>query len=112
MIVYAIADVVVIVREGMTGPAEVSSVPAFVLQVLIFLALGGGLLLIARGWTRASRSARAPFVLAQLLALVVGVPLIGTGGLITGVGVVLVVLAVAGVLFALSPATTRALAED
>lgn len=112
LVLYAVLDVLVIVREGLTGPTEVSNVPAFIVQVLIFLALGVGLLVIARGWWIPSRSARAPFVLAQLLALVVGIPLAGTGGFISAVGVSLVVLAVAGVLLALAPATTRALAED
>ena len=60
---------------GLTGPPEVSNLPALVLQVVIFAALGVGLIAIARGWWLSKYGARAPFILAQILGLVVGVPL-------------------------------------
>jgi len=111
LIAYAGLDVVVALRDGLTGPAAVSNLPGFFLQVLIFLILGGGMLAIARGWWMRARWARSPFVLAQLLALVVGVPIIGTGGLAGVIGIALVVLSVVGVAMVFSSSARAALDE-
>ena len=46
---------------------------AIVLEVVIFLVLGLGLLLVAKGWYSMQRWARSPFVLAQLLGLAIGI---------------------------------------
>ena len=110
LIGYALYDVVQGITVGITGPQEVSNVPALVLQIVIFAALGIGLVLVARGWWGARYGARAPFIVAQLLALVVGVPLIGAPDEWTRyVGVALIVVGVAGLVFALLPPVTRAL---
>ena len=110
---YAIFDIVQGFRVGLVGPPEVSNLPGLVLQIAIFAALGVALLAIAAGWWRAKYGARAPFIVAQLLALVVGVPLFqATESGPRSVGVVLIVLGVVGITVALLPPVTRALLES
>ena len=110
LIGYALYDVVQGITVGITGPPEVSNLPALVLQIVIFAALGIGLLLVARGWWGAKYGARAPFIVAQLLALVVGVPLLSAPDSWTRqVGIALLVVGVAGLVLALLPPVTRAL---
>lgn len=95
---YALFELVEAVRLGVTGPAEVSNPAAITLQIAIFGVFGVGLLLIARGWLRRSRWVRGPFVLAQIIALVVGVPLVQANGAVERVaGVAIVFLAIAGI---------------
>ena len=110
---YALYDVVQGITVGITGPPEVSNLPALVLQIVIFAALGIGLLLVARGWWGAKYGARAPFIVAQLLALVVGVPLVSAPDAWTRqVGVALIIVAVVGLVLALLPTVTRALIDS
>jgi hypothetical protein len=111
LLVYAVIDIVAIVREGMTGPAEVSNPAAFAMQVLIFVVLGVGLGAVARGWWNLRRWARGPFILAQLLGLVVGVPLAQSTGLGQVVGGGLVLVAASSLVVSLLPPVTRALHE-
>ncbi|MEL0248571.1 MAG: hypothetical protein VXA23_01095, partial [Actinomycetota bacterium] len=97
---------------GLTGPPEVSNLPALVLQVVIFAALGVGLIAIARGWWLSKYGARAPFILAQLRGLVVGVPLTAAPDAGTRVvGAALVVAAVIGIAVSLLPPVTRAIVD-
>jgi hypothetical protein len=94
-------------RLGATGPADVSNVPAIVLEVVIFAVFGLGLLWAGHGLWRSRRWARAPFLLAQVLALVVGIPLAQaaeTGPRIAGI--VLSVLAVVGLVVSFAPGVT------
>lgn len=106
-------DIVQGLTVGLTGPSEVSNLPALILQIVIFAALGIGLLVVARGWWRSSYGARAPFIVAQLLALVVGVPLLSAPDDWTRVvAVTLVAAAVAGVVVAVTPPVTRALVDS
>ncbi|MEL0248905.1 MAG: hypothetical protein VXA23_02825, partial [Actinomycetota bacterium] len=70
---YAIYDVIHGIRVGLTGPPEVSNLPALVLQVDIFAALVLGLISIARRSRLSKNRPSAPFNLAQLLGHVVGV---------------------------------------
>lgn len=110
---YAGFDLVSVVRYGIQGPSAVSNPPAVTLQILIFALFGAGLLLVASGWWRVRRWARAPFLLVQLLALVVGVPLAQAGGSVERVtGVATVAVAVAGGVIALLPAVSRELVAD
>jgi hypothetical protein len=110
---YAIYDIVQGIRIGITGPAEVSNLPALLLQIVIFGALGAAMLAIALGWWRAKYGARAPFIVAQLLALVVGVPLTqAPEASIQYVGGALVVVGIIGIALALLPPVTRALLSD
>lgn len=113
LIGYALYDVVQAIRFGATGPAEVSNGPALFIQILIFLVFGVGLLLIARGWLRAQRWSRSPFVLAQLIALPVGFPLAqNSTGPERAVGAVVLILALAGGVLALTPQVSRAIAAS
>ena len=107
---YAIFDLVSVIRFGIQGPSEVSNTPSVTLQILIFALFGGGLAWVARGWWRQRRWARAPFLLGQLLALVVGVPLARAGGHVEqAAGIVIVLAAVAGGILALSKPVGRVL---
>ena len=109
---YAIYDVIQGIRVGLTGPPEVSNLPALVLQVVIFAALGVGLIAIARGWWLSKYGARAPFILAQLRGLVVGVPLTAAPDAGTRVvGAALVAAAVVGIAVSLLPPVTRAIVD-
>lgn len=112
LIGYAVFDIFQGMTVGLTGPEDVSNLPGLVLQIVIFAALGIGLVLVARGWWRAKYGARAPFIVAQLLALVVGVPLVRAPDSGTQqVGIALVAAAVIGIVVALLPPVTRVLTE-
>jgi len=109
---YALFDVIQGMTVGITGPAGVSSVTALTLQIVIFFAFGLGLLVVGRGWWQARRWARAPFVLAQLIALVVGVPLAQAAETSSRIpGIVISLVAALGLVLVFLPRTTRALAE-
>lgn len=110
LIGYAIVDVIVVIRGGLTGPEQVSNPMAFGMQVLIFVALGAGLLALARGWWNARRWVRGPFILAQLLGLVVGFPLLQSDAPLAGV--LIVVIAACSLVLCLLPPVTRALHDD
>lgn len=92
LLVYAAVDIVVVIGEGLTGPDEVSNPVAFGMQVVIFVALGAGLLVLARGWWICRRWVRGPFILAQLLGLVVGVPLLQSTLPLAGTVIVVITL--------------------
>ena len=112
LLVYAMFDAVEGIRIGATGPAEVSSVPALILQIAILGAFGAGLVLVGTGWMRVRRWARAPFLLAQLIALVIGAPLVSAvGGVERIAGIIIILLAATGVVLVFAPAVTRSLAE-
>ncbi len=112
-VVYAILIVVGVARFGVSGPSEVANASGVTLEVVIFLFFGLGMLLVAVGWFAAKRWARAPFLLAQLLALVVSVPLIGATNLFQKWAAILVTLAaVVGIFLAFTPAVTRYLLRD
>ena len=107
---YAIYDLISVIRFGIHGPSEVSNTPAVTLQILIFALFGAALAWVCRGWWLRRRWARAPFLLGQLLALVVGVPLAQAEGRVEAVaGVVIVLIAVAGGIVALSRPVSRVL---
>ena len=112
-VVYAILIVVGVARFGVSGPREVANASGVTLEVVIFLFFGLGMLLVAVGWFRAKRWARAPFLLAQLLALVVSIPLIGaTDPLQKWVAILVTLAAVIGIFFAFTPTVTRYLLRD
>ncbi len=75
LITYGILVIVEVARFGLTGPESVSNVPAVVLEIVIFTGFGIALAFTARGLWQARRPARAPAVLAQLIAFVIGGPL-------------------------------------
>lgn len=98
LLAYGAFEIVEAIRFGATGPAAVSSPAAIMLQIVIFLLFGAGLVLVARGWLQRARWVRGPFLLAQFIALVIGVPLAQANGSVErAVGIVIAVLAVAGI---------------
>lgn len=99
------------VREGATGPEEVSNLGGLVLEPLIFLAFGAALLLVGHGLWRARRWARAPFVLGQLVLGLIGVELAQGDSDLHGVGIASTVLALVGVVVVLTPAVTAELGD-
>lgn len=112
-LIYAVLITVGVLRFGLSGPEAVSNTPGVTLAVIIFLFFGAGLVVTAWGWWQVRSWARSPFILAQLLALVVGVPLISaTGSGEKIVGVVVTIVAIAGGVVSLLPATTTLLYRD
>lgn len=110
LIGYALFDIVQGFTVGITGPEEVSNLPALAVQIVIFAVLGVGMLLVARGWWGAKYGARAPFVVAQILALVVGVPLMSAPEIGTQrVGIAVAIAGAIGLVLAFMPPVTRAL---
>ena len=106
--VYAVLIVVGVARFGVSGPREVANASGVTLEVVIFLFFGLGMLLVAGGWFAAKRWARAPFLLAQLLALVVSIPLIGaTDAFQKWVAILVTLAAIVGIYLAFTPAVTH-----
>ncbi len=107
---YAIYDIVQTLRLGVTGPEEVSNVPAVVLIIVILLLFGAGMLCVARGWWREERWARAPFLVAQILGVLVGWDLAqASGGSERIIGIAVIVIAAIGIVLAFLPAVARAI---
>lgn len=112
LVFYAVFDVVEAIRVGVTGPADVSNVPAVLLLIVITAVLGLGLLWVGVGWWRGRRWARAPFVLAQLLGGLIGVELAQSEGSVERVvGIAVVLLALVGLVLSFAPAVNRRLAD-
>jgi hypothetical protein len=112
LLVYAVFDVVEAVRVGITGPTEVSNLPAVVLLVVITALFGLGMAWVGVGWWRGRSWARAPFILAQLIGGFIGVGLAQSSGAVERtVGIVLVAVALLGLVLAFSPAVNRRLGD-
>jgi hypothetical protein len=112
LVAYAAFDVVEAVRVGVTGPAEVSNVPAVILLTVITAALGVGLVWVARGCWQSRRWARSPFILAQILGVLIGWELSqSTGSVERAVGIGLALVCLLGIVLALTPGVTQALAD-
>lgn len=110
LIGYAGYDLVETVRLGVGGPTDVSNVPAVTLLIVIQVLFGAGLLWVARGWWLGRRWARSPFLVAQILAVLVGYELAQSDGAAEkSVGIAAAVLAAAGIALAFTPAASRAL---
>lgn len=113
LIGYGILLVIDVARFGITGPAEVSNVPAVVLEIVIFIGFGIALVFTALGLWRARRPARAPAVLAQLIAFVVGGPQVfatETGPRVAGI--IIVAVAGAATIALLSRGVTQEMGES
>ena len=112
LIAYAVYDIVEAFRVGITGPVEVSNPMALVLLIVITAALGAGMVVVGLGWWRTRRWARAPFVLAQVIAALLGYELAqATGSVERAVGVVAMVIAALGLVLSFAPATGRAIGD-
>lgn len=110
---YAVFDIYGALTVGITGPAEVSNLPALILQIIIFGAFGAGMIAVGYAWARRMRWARAPFLVAQFIGLIVGWPLAQAAGAVERyVGIGLLGLSVIGIIVAFTPSVTRALEAD
>lgn len=110
---YAVYLLVQVARFGITGPADVSNVPAVVLEIVIFALFGVGLVVAARALWHGHRGGRGPAVLAQIIAAVVGGPLAFSTETPSRVaGIIIVTVAVVTVIALLSRGVTRELTRD
>lgn len=110
LIGYATFDLIESIRIGVSGPEEVSNVPAVIVLIVIQLLLGAGLLWVARGWWQSARWARSPFLVAQLLGILIGYELSqSVGSVEKAVGYSVVIIAVVGVVLSFLPAVSRAI---
>lgn len=110
---YAVYDIYGAITIGTTGPEEVSNPAALSLQIVIFALFGAGLVAVSYAWLRGIRWARAPFLVAQFIGLIVGWPLTqAVGGIERTVGMVLVGFAVIGIVMAFTPGVTRSIEPD
>lgn len=109
LVIYAVLSIINAIVVGPTGPEAVSNTTAITLEIVIFAFLGAGLLATAWGWWRVKRWARAPFLLGQLIALVVGFPLVQATGTIRASGALILVAGIVGIVVALLPKVTDAL---
>jgi hypothetical protein len=110
LVAYALFDVVEAVRVGVTGPEEVSNTPALILLVAITAAFGLAMGWVATGWWRARRWARAPFILAQIIGVLIGYELAQSAGEVERVvGIVLALIAILGLVLSFAPPVSRAL---
>jgi uncharacterized membrane protein (DUF2068 family) len=113
LLIYAVYIAVQTARLGITGPAAVSSPIAVTLEITIFGLFGVAMVLAARGLWRSRRWARSLLVVGQFIALVIGVPLAtAEGGVERAAGIVLVGMAITGLVAALWPTTTAAIADS
>lgn len=112
LVIYGIYLIVQVIRLGITGPEEVSNVPAVVLEIAIFTGFGIGVLFAARGLWLARRPARAPAVLAQIIAVVIGGPLAFSGDINSRIaGILIVCVAVVSSVALLSRGVTLEMGE-
>ncbi len=103
---YSISIAAVALTQGIEGPQEVSSPTGVAVEVVTFALLGVGVAVVAIGrWSGRSWSS-VPFVVIQLLALTVGVPMMTGAGAGVPVGAVVSATALAG-LAALAVATAK-----
>ncbi len=113
LLAYAVFDAVEAIRVGVTGPSDVSNVPAVLLLVVILAALGLAMVWVARGWWLARRWARAPFLLAQIIAILIGYELAqSTGTVERAVGVGVALVALLGLALSFAPSVSRAIDEQ
>lgn len=112
LITYAIFDIVEAVRVGITGPADVSNPAALLLLIIIYLVLGLGLLLVARAWWLMRTWQRGAFILAQVIAVLVFFDLTQSSeNLPRTIGLVILLVAIAGIVLVFTPKVLRVFAE-
>jgi hypothetical protein len=98
----ALLAVVIVNAVGAIGDGKVN-LGLLLGGEFIWLLGAGAMALIAWGLSRRARAARTPFVLAQLFALIMAYPLIGHHGAWIALGVGIGLVALTGVIIALSP---------
>lgn len=89
---------VVAIRDGITGPSAVASPAGVVTEVVVFALFGAALAWVAWGLWTDHAAARTPFLLAQILTLTVGVPMLSSEAPVNLVGVAVTASAVVGLL--------------
>lgn len=72
---YAISIAAVALTAGLQGPVEVSSPTGVAVEVITFALFAVGLAMVAWGRSKGHGWSTVPFVVAQLLALTVGIPM-------------------------------------
>lgn len=113
LLAYAVFDVVEAFRTGITGPDEVSNLPALLGLIVITAIFGAGLLWIAAGWWRGRSWARSPFVFAQLIIGFIGYDLSqSTDDGPRTIGQIAMVVAVVAIVLSFMPSVRRVLAAD
>jgi hypothetical protein len=92
------------VSIGLAGLANPGSVAAPLVQVVLYLLFASGIAVTAWALWNRRRSARTPFVVIQLFALVVGYTLMqGDGDAIHRLGWAVLAMGVVGIALAMSP---------
>lgn len=108
---YAAYSLVEAMRVGATGPSDVSNGPAIAVQIAIEVLFGAGMIWVALGWWRTRPWARAPFLVAQILGILIGFDLAQSEGAIEKVvGIGLIIIAAVGAVLVFRPAVSRRLA--
>ena len=110
---YLVCACLVVIGISRGGPSQVSNVSGVTLEVLIFAMFGVAMSLVSFGWFGRRRWARAPFAVAQVLVLVVSVPLIGATEVwqqVIALGVS--IIALVGGFMAFTPRVTQQLHGD
>lgn len=103
---YGVVDAILAITQGVSGPAAVASPLGVLVQVVVLVALGLGMVAIGRAWHRRRRWARAPFVLAQLILGFILVSLAqASGATVRAIGIGGVVIVGVGLVVALMPVT-------
>ena len=86
---------------------------AILIEIVIFVVFGIGLLMVAKGWFTMKRWARSPFILAQLIGLFGGGSMVFDSSASSKIpGLLLAVPALIGLVLTFSPAMVRATAEQ
>lgn len=100
------------VTDGTYG-AQGSDSSAILIEIVIFVVFGVGLLIVAKGWFTMKRWVRSPFVLAQLIGLFGGASMVFDSAASSKVpGLLLAVPALIGLVVTFSPAMVRATAAE
>ncbi|MFA7324230.1 MAG: hypothetical protein WC005_07725 [Candidatus Nanopelagicales bacterium] len=107
------ALVAISVLTGGTYGATGDSTTATVIEILIFVVLGLGLLKVAAGWHAMRRWARGPFVLAQLIGVFAGLSIVFSGASEAIVpGLVLALPSLVGLVVTFSPGVVRTFSDS
>jgi len=96
LLANALAVLFFVIRDGISGPADVASPLGVAVEVLLYLVFGAAMLWIARGLVRGSNGVLTPFALAQVLGLTVSIPLASGAGAAALVGWLLTGVCVLG----------------
>jgi hypothetical protein len=96
LLAYGLSIAIVALTVGIQGPRDVASPGGVAVETVVFVLFGIGLGFVAAGRWRGASWSTVPFVVAQLLALPVGLPLLGASGWPRVAGIATVMAAVAG----------------